>query len=639
MSLRSLALSRFSQLHRLRAAPASSKANLSRVHSPRPTSDIATYIICTNPRSGSWLLSDGLASTSLAGNPHEWFNLFEEQEQRAHWRMDHATDLTYSAYLQQVRVKSTTRNGISGIKLHYQQFAALRKKLAVLGNSRTEATSKLMSRAFPNVRYLWLIRSDKARQAISYRIADKTNQWWAIEGVKRNDPTKSSGEVEFDAHAIASLEQALTGNDAKWQSYFQDNKIVPFVVHYEDLVSDYRGTIASVLKWLGIPNTDAIHILPSRLKRQSNARNEDWLARYTEFKSEGGHLGLPSTPVETGSPLFARSQRAFSEIPNAWKRWIAHSKILGMTDDTIIEVLTNNGYHRVAVLAEVEKAASDAYLAAAVRNHQRYTKPLSLLNTSGQLARLNSKAKVVERRSNLSRDEFRDQYYAANRPVVLQGLMTGWRAMTAWTPEYLKAVAGEGMVEVMTGRNDDPKYEMNGRKHRTEMRFADYVDLVYSGKTTNDYYMVANNAFFQRTQMQPLLKDVTAFPQYLTPVTAGKQCFLWFGPAGTLTPLHHDTSNILIAQVVGRKRYRIIPASQWQYVYNTSSVFSDVDCENPDLSRHPKFRNATIIDMVLEPGEVLFMPVGWWHQVRALDVSMTVSFTNFVFSNYFTWEP
>ena len=49
---------------------------------PRRTSPITTYIICTNPRSGSWLLSEGLASTSVAGNPREWFNTLQEQQYR-----------------------------------------------------------------------------------------------------------------------------------------------------------------------------------------------------------------------------------------------------------------------------------------------------------------------------------------------------------------------------------------------------------------------------------------------------------------------------------------------------------------------------------------------------------------------------
>jgi ribosomal protein L16 Arg81 hydroxylase len=170
------------------------------------------------------------------------------------------------------------------------------------------------------------------------------------------------------------------------------------------------------------------------------------------------------------------------------------------------------------------------------------------------------------------------------------------------------------------------------------MRFADYIDMVYSGEVTNDYYMVARNHFFELPEAQPLLDDFVVFPKYLNPPSAGRQCFLWFGPAGTVTPLHHDTSNILFAQVAGRKACRIIPASQWRYVYNSSGAFSDVDCERPDLNRYPMFREATLIDVILQPGEVLFLPVGWWHHMRALDISMTVSFTNFVFPNHFKWE-
>jgi hypothetical protein len=357
------------------------------------------------------------------------------------------------------------------------------------------------------------------------------------------------------------------------------------------------------------------------------------------FKTEGGHLVQSSPAVEITSPLLELSRKSFDAIPDAWKQWIAYSKLVKMTDDAIIDVLTSNGYSSASSISEVRNAASHPYLVAAAQHHQCLSKAVSLINVLGGLRGLDSQAKVVERRSNLFRSEFRDQYYAANRPVIIQDLMIAWRAMTAWTPHYLKSIAGDQMIEIMSGRNADPKYEMNAQKHRTLLRFADYIDMVYSGNVTNDYYLVANNALFQRPEMEPLLRDFAIFPEYLKPVTAGRQCFLWFGPAGTVTPLHHDMCNILIAQVVGRKRYRLIPSLQRQYVYNSTGVFSDVDCENPDLDRHPRFRDATVVDVVLERGEVLFMPVGWWHHVRALDVSMTVSFTNFVFPNYFTSEP
>ena len=95
---------------------------------------------------------------------------------------------------------------------------------------------------------------------------------------------------------------------------------------------------------------------------------------------------------------------------------------------------------------------------------------------------------------------------------------------------------------------------------------------------------------------------------------------------------------MLTAQVVGRRRVRLVPATQWEYLYNDVGVSTAVDCENPDYARWPKFRNAMVLNVPLDPGEVLFVPVGWWCHERTLDVSLTVSFTNFVFPNEFAWD-
>jgi LPS sulfotransferase NodH len=601
------------------------------------TTPAVTYIICTNPRSGSWMLSEGLASTSVAGNPREWFNILEEQQHRARWRMSHSTDLSYSVYLDILRSKSTSRNGISGIKLHYYQFADLPRRMEGSQGFAGLTASQIIAKLFPHAKYIWLKRSDKARQAISFLIASRTNEWWSVEGAARGASNSAVKDLEFDPQAIARRELALIANDEKWRTYFTENKINPLVIHYEDLVADFTGNVTSVLVWLGVPRAEAVHIRPTRLRRQSNARSEEWLARYEAFKSGHEHLHGPGSNEAEGL-LSEFIQQTLNIIPNAWKQWIAHSKLVKTTDDAIVEILTKNGYSQDAALAEVGAAASNPYFRGVARAQQRLNKAVSLLNMQGDLGRLNSQANSVEKRSGLSLDEFRDRYYSANRPVVIQDLMTGWGAMTKWTADHLKRVAGQATVEVITSRNADPQSGPNGRGQRTELRFADFVDMVHTGKVTNGYSIVGDNAFFQRPEAQPLLQDLSPLPGYLDPAILNRHCFLWFGPSGTVTRLHHGLRNTLMAQVAGRKRYRLVPASQWQYVYNDGGAVSEVDCEKPDFVRYPKFRNATVIDVTVNPGETIFIPVGWWHHVRALDVSMTVSFTNFQFPNSFKWE-
>jgi trehalose 2-sulfotransferase len=313
-----------------------------------------TYIICTNPRSGSWLLSDGLASTSVAGNPREWFNPLVEQKRRAHWRMTNSTDLTNSQYLNQVRASGATSNGICGVKLHYYQLNELLKKLTTNDVPTNRQAAKLIAKAFRNVKYVWLTRHDKERQAISYQLACSTGNWWLIDGVeegtKGND---KAGEPIFDPNVIANLERTLIENDRKWEAYFRDSGIAPLVVSYEDLALDYSGVIVRILEWLGVRGADAASVRPSRFRRQSSRRNEEWLARYRAFKADAGRSTDQPKPVELSSPLEECSSRPLDVIPESWKQWIAHNKRLKTPDAEIVEILASNGYSRQAAIAEV----------------------------------------------------------------------------------------------------------------------------------------------------------------------------------------------------------------------------------------------------------------------------------------------
>jgi hypothetical protein len=236
----------------------------------------------------------------------------------------------------------------------------------------------------------------------------------------------------------------------------------------------------------------------------------------------------------------------------------------------------------------------------------------------------------IERIFRPSRDVFFREFVRENKPVILAGMMTEWPAMTLWRRDYLKEVFGGADIEVMGGRDGDMRYEPNCEQHRRMMPATMYIDLAFDG-AGNDAYMVANNKVMATTAGRTLVGDVVQWPDFLNtlhPCHAGGNIFLWFGPKGTVTPLHHDTLDIMLCQVIGAKRVAMISPDQKPYLYNSVGVFSDVDYEAPDFPNYPMFAAVEAVEFTLMAGDVLFIPVNWWHHVRSLSVSISVSFTN-----------
>jgi hypothetical protein len=101
----------------------------------------------------------------------------------------------------------------------------------------------------------------------------------------------------------------------------------------------------------------------------------------------------------------------------------------------------------------------------------------------------------------------------------------------------------------------------------------------------------------------------------------------WLGPAGTVTPLHCDYDDNLFAQVWGTKRIFLAPPHHDAYLYpkeaNAILSGSPFDPEAPDFDRFPLARQATLVECIVAPGEMLYVPAGWYHQVRALTFSLS----------------
>ncbi|MCC4251792.1 MAG: cupin-like domain-containing protein [Pseudomonadota bacterium] len=230
---------------------------------------------------------------------------------------------------------------------------------------------------------------------------------------------------------------------------------------------------------------------------------------------------------------------------------------------------------------------------------------------------------------NLSGEEFLHSFYAPGRPVLIKSAMTGWPALERWTPDYLADRIGDAEIEYQGGRSSAADYELKKDRHRKRATFRHFIDLVRAGG--NDAYLTASNSATNAPALAPLDEDLGPLDAYLR----RPQGMLWIGGAGAFTPLHFDLTNNLLAQVTGTKRLILIPPSQTRRLAHRGHVFSDVRdvTDEAQLKRFPQARDVLRYEVQLTPGDLLFIPIGWWHQVRSESFSTMLTYTGFHWPN------
>ena len=245
-------------------------------------------------------------------------------------------------------------------------------------------------------------------------------------------------------------------------------------------------------------------------------------------------------------------------------------------------------------------------------------------------AALSAASTQVPRLRDLSAEAFLDLFYATGRPVVIEGAAADWPARRQWTPATLATKVGAAEISYQGGREGAADFELAKDRHTRTMPFDRYIAQVTGGDGGNDAYVTAYNSAANGKALAPLMTDLGSLP-YLGEAPG----MMWIGPSGTFTPLHHDLTNNLLVQIVGTKRVTLVPPEETARIANTRHVFSDVhDIEDEaHLARFPAARAARRLVAEIGPGDALFIPVGWWHQVRSLSFSVMLTYTGFLWPN------
>ena len=345
-----------------------------------------------------------------------------------------------------------------------------------------------------------------------------------------------------------------------------------------------------------------------------------------------------SPPDIPAAPRPLATDSGFRPLDAGWRQWIAENRLRHCTPESMLVTMTQAGLDPAECEPAIRAMESDPAFLAARKFQQLQAKLESVVANQQKLLELNPQYGQVEKRGGVSLNEFFEKYVVGSRPLVLTDVARDWPALRRWSPQDLRERFGHLDVEIQAERSADPNYEVNKLAHKRRVRLSDFVDLVLAGGATNDYYLTANNEMLARPEFAPILADIGSLPAFCDRSQLAQRTSFWFGPAGTVTPLHHDTLMLCHTQIVGRKRWRFISPLQTPLLYNHFDVYSPVDLDRPDLNRYPLFSQATVLEVVVEPGETVCLPLGWWHQVTALDVSLSFSFSNLAVPNHYSFN-
>jgi LPS sulfotransferase NodH len=218
-------------------------------------------------------LAEGLANTGLVGHPREYFGtaaITASYWPDPVWR-ERLLDGDVS-YLHRLIESEKTPTGLFGAKLHWSHCKVL---LEALDRERLSGRldPQVLKTAFPNIKLVWLRRSDKVRQAVSLFRAMGSGAW----SQSNDDPQPAP---PFDLASIYMYYWYAHTHEALWQRFFHRIGVEPLIVEYEYFVANYDQMIREVLEFVGAQPSADLAIPAPRLRRQSDAVTEEWIGRF-----------------------------------------------------------------------------------------------------------------------------------------------------------------------------------------------------------------------------------------------------------------------------------------------------------------------------------------------------------------------
>jgi LPS sulfotransferase NodH len=252
-----------------------------------------SYLVCATPRSGSTLLCEALSGTEVAGRPQEYFEALRHTglPRRAHeyftgldrpWvtrlavkdetTPDPPGDAEWRDCFARVLDEGTTPNGVFGAKMMWGYLGDFAARARTLPGAPAGDQAALLAGVFPGLRYVFVVREDKVRQAVSLWRAIQTQSWRAGAG-------ESDEGARYEPEAVRHLALQLAEHERRWREFFSSARIEPLELSYEALSQDLPAAVGEVLRHIGVDTAPAQEVRAG-MRRQADELSEAWVAAY-----------------------------------------------------------------------------------------------------------------------------------------------------------------------------------------------------------------------------------------------------------------------------------------------------------------------------------------------------------------------
>ena len=207
------------------------------------------------------------------------------------------------------------------------------------------------------------------------------------------------------------------------------------------------------------------------------------------------------------------------------------------------------------------------------------------------------------------------------KPFIFSNNLQNWPALKLWTPMFFKQNYGDLEFNVNPNLpSETAPYLFNAKPHHKLMKLSELIDLMSKN----------NSCYLAQEDMQAFkdLKEHYNFTELVPSHIQGKNILtnIWIG-SNTRSGLHFDNVDNFLAQIYGTKNVILISPNDISFVYPIPSNFhkSPINPFEPDIKAFPNFKKAKIFEGVLNPGDVLFIPRGWYHYIYSPQQSISLN--------------